>query len=108
MFPDLMVLPMREDLTRLGVEELRTPEEVDKLMRICCNFPMGPLELCDLVGAEIVLHGLETMQKEFGDRFRPAPLLKAMVRAGDIGRKTGRGFYDYTRKPGESERSGGD
>ncbi len=78
------------------------PEEIDKLMRMCCNFPMGPLELCDLAGAEILLHGLETMQKEFGDRFRPAPLLKAMVRADDIGRKTGRGFYDYTRKPGGS------
>ncbi|MFH1382553.1 MAG: 3-hydroxyacyl-CoA dehydrogenase NAD-binding domain-containing protein [Chloroflexota bacterium] len=74
------------------------PEEVDKLMRICCNFPMGPLELCDLVGTEIVLHGLETMQQDFGDRLRPAPLLKTMVTAGDLGRKTGSGFYDYTKK----------
>ncbi|MFC1933317.1 3-hydroxyacyl-CoA dehydrogenase family protein [Chloroflexota bacterium] len=73
------------------------PEEVDKIMRLCCNFPMGPLELCDLVGAEIVLHGLETLQEELGDRLRPVPLLKAMVRAGDLGRKTGRGFYDYTK-----------
>ena len=72
------------------------PEDVDKLMKICCNFPMGPLELCDFAGADIVLRGLETMHKEFGDRLRPAPLLKAMVRSGDLGRKTGRGFYDYT------------
>ncbi len=74
------------------------PEEVDKVMRLCCNFPMGPLELCDLAGADIVLHGLETMTKEFGDRVRPAPILKSMVRSGDLGRKTGKGFYDYTQK----------
>ena len=74
------------------------PEEVDKAMRVCCNFPMGPLELCDLAGADIVLHGLETLNEEFGDRLHPAPLLKTMVRAGDLGRKTGRGFYDYTKK----------
>lgn len=74
------------------------PEEVDKAMRICTNFPMGPLELCDLVGADIVLHGLETLHSEFGDRLRPAPLLASMVRSGDLGRKTGRGFYGYTRK----------
>ena len=74
------------------------PEEVDKAMRLCCNFPIGPLELCDLSGADIVLHGLETMHKEFGDRLKPAPLLKSMVRSGDLGRKTGKGFYDYTQK----------
>lgn len=74
------------------------PEEVDKAMRICCNFPMGPLELCDLAGADIVLHGLETLNEEFGDRLHPAPLLKTMARAGDLGRKTGRGFYDYTKE----------
>ena len=73
-------------------------EEVDRAMRICTNFPMGPLELCDLVGADIVLHGLETLHGEFGDRLRPAPLLASMVRSGDLGRKTGRGFYDYTKK----------
>ena len=74
------------------------PEEVDKAMKICANFPMGPLELCDLVGADIVLHGLETLHGEFGDRLLPAPLLTSMVRAGDLGRKTGRGFYGYTKK----------
>ncbi len=72
------------------------PEQVDKAMKLCCNFPMGPLELCDLAGADIVLHGLETMQKEFGERLRPSPLLVSMVRSGDLGRKTGRGFYDYS------------
>lgn len=71
------------------------PAEIDKAMKICCNFPMGPLELIDLVGAEIVLNGLETMKGDFGDKYTPAPLLKQMVRAGDLGRKTGRGFYKY-------------
>jgi 3-hydroxybutyryl-CoA dehydrogenase len=74
------------------------PEEVDKAVKLCLNHPMGPLELCDLVGADITLHGLETIYAEFGERLMPAPLLKNMVRSGDLGRKTGRGFYDYTQK----------
>jgi 3-hydroxybutyryl-CoA dehydrogenase len=71
------------------------PEEIDKAMKICCNFPMGPLELIDLAGVDIVLHGLETMEKDFGDRYHPAPLLLQLVRAGHLGRKTKRGFYNY-------------
>jgi len=74
------------------------PEEIDKAMRLCCNFPIGPLELCDLAGADIVLHGTETMYAEFGERWMPAPLLKSMVQEGKLGRKAGRGFYDYTQK----------
>jgi 3-hydroxybutyryl-CoA dehydrogenase len=74
------------------------PEEVDKAIKLCLNHPMGPLELCDLAGADVVMHGLETMYEEFGERLMPAPLLKNMVRSGDLGRKTGKGFYDYTQK----------
>jgi 3-hydroxybutyryl-CoA dehydrogenase len=74
------------------------PEEVDKAMKLCCNHPLGPLELCDLAGADIVLHGLETMEKEFGERLKAVPLLKSQVRSGALGRKTGKGFYDYTPK----------
>ena len=71
------------------------PEDVDKAMKLCANFPMGPLELIDLSGADIVLHGLETLKKDFGERFNPTPLLQQMVRAGHLGRKTGKGFYAY-------------
>jgi 3-hydroxybutyryl-CoA dehydrogenase len=74
------------------------PEEVDKAVKLCLNHPMGPLELCDLAGADVVMHGLETMYAEFGERLMPAPLLKNLVRSGDLGRKTGKGFYDYTQK----------
>lgn len=73
------------------------PEEIDKIMKYCCNFPMGPLELIDLAGADILLHVLETMEKEFGDRYHPAPLLRQMVRAQHLGRKTGKGFYNYQK-----------
>jgi len=73
------------------------PEEIDKTMKYCCNFPMGPLELIDLAGADILLHVLETMEEEYGDRYHPAPLLRQMVRAGHLGRKTGKGFYDYQK-----------
>lgn len=79
----------------LCVMDGNDPREVDKAMKLCCNFPIGPLELCDLVGVEIVMHGCETMREEFGDRFRPAPLIVSMVRAGELGRKTGSGFYNY-------------
>ena len=74
------------------------PEEIDKAMKLCCNFPMGPLELIDLAGADILLHVMDTMENEYGDRYHAAPLLRQMVRAGHLGRKTGKGFYDYTKK----------
>lgn len=71
------------------------PEEIDKAMKVCTNFPMGPLELIDLAGVDIVLHGLETMENDFGDRYHPAPLLHQMFRAGHLCRKTKKGFYNY-------------
>jgi 3-hydroxybutyryl-CoA dehydrogenase len=74
------------------------PEEVDKAVKFCLNHPMGPLELCDLAGADTVLHGLEIMHAEFGDRLKPAPILQDLVKKGNLGRKTGKGWYDYSQK----------
>jgi 3-hydroxybutyryl-CoA dehydrogenase len=77
------------------IEEGNKPEDIDKAMELCAGHPMGPCKLLDLVGAEIALHGMETMERDFGDRYKPHPLLKKRVLAGLLGRKTGRGFYEY-------------
>lgn len=77
------------------VQEGNSPEDIDKAMRLCAGHPMGPCTLLDLVGAEIAMHGMETMAKDFGDKYKPHPLLKKMVRAGQLGKKTGQGFYTY-------------
>lgn len=78
------------------VQEGNSPEEIDKAMRLCAGHPMGPCALLDLVGGEIAVHGMETMAKDFGDKYKPHPLLKKMVRAGLLGKKTGQGFHTYT------------
>ncbi|AKG91112.1 3-hydroxyacyl-CoA dehydrogenase [Geoglobus ahangari] len=79
-------------------EGVATKEEIDRGMRLFTNVPMGPLELADLIGLDICLAAIETLHRELGDKYRPCPLLKQMVQAGLLGRKTGRGFYDYTQK----------
>ena len=77
------------------VEEGNKPEEIDKAMVICAGHPMGPCRLLDLVGAEIAMHGMETMEENFGERYKPHPLLRKRVLAGLLGQKTGQGFYKY-------------
>ena len=78
------------------MEGLSTPEEIDKGISLGYNHPMGPLALADFVGLDICLHAMETVHEGFGDpKYRPCPLIKQLVSAGHLGRKTGKGFYEY-------------
>jgi 3-hydroxybutyryl-CoA dehydrogenase len=77
-------------------EGLASPADIDKGMLLGCNHPIGPLALADLIGNDTLLHVMEGLHRELGDKYRPAPILVQLVRAGRFGRKTGRGVYDYT------------
>jgi 3-hydroxybutyryl-CoA dehydrogenase len=79
-------------------EGVGSPEEIDKAIRLGLNYPMGPFELGDLVGLDTRLNNLQYLHEKLGEKYRPAPLLEQYVKAGRLGRKTGRGVYDY-RKP---------
>lgn len=77
-------------------ENIASPEGIDKAMKLGMNHPMGPLELADLIGLDVCLHVMEVLYESYNDsKYRPCPLLKKMVSAGYLGRKTGRGFYKY-------------
>ncbi len=76
-------------------EGLGTKEEIDSIMKMGANHPMGPIELADLVGLDTVLSVMKVLNEAFGSRYQPCPLLTKYVEAGHLGLKTGRGFYDY-------------
>jgi 3-hydroxybutyryl-CoA dehydrogenase len=78
-------------------EGIGTPEEIDKAVRLGLNYPMGPFELADLVGLDTRLHNLNYLHQTLGEKYRPAPLLIQYVKAGRLGKKTGRGVYDYNQ-----------
>ncbi|WP_106496360.1 3-hydroxyacyl-CoA dehydrogenase [Lentibacillus sp. Marseille-P4043] len=77
-------------------EGVATAEDIDKAIRLGLNYPMGPLELCDLVGLDARLNNLNYLHQTLGEKYRPAPLLEQYVKAGRLGRKAGKGVYDYT------------
>ena len=77
-------------------EGLGTAEEIDKAIKLGLNYPMGPFELVDLVGLDVRLNNLKYLHEKLGEKYRPAPLLEQYVKAGRLGRKSGKGVYDYT------------
>jgi len=91
-----VLMPMINEAAFCVMEGVATPEAVDAVMKMGMNHPMGPLELADLIGLDVCLDILEVLYTGFSDsKYRPCPLLRKMVAAGWLGRKSGRGFYTY-------------
>ena len=90
-----VLMPWINEGIRAYDEGVASKSDIDAGLRLGTNAPMGPLELADHIGLDVALHATETLHEELGDRYRPAYLLKRKVEAGDLGKKTGRGFYEY-------------
>ena len=94
-----ILLPMINEAIFVLDEGIAAAAEIDNAMKLGANHPIGPLALADLIGLDVTLSVLSVLYAEHGDpKFRPSPLLKEMVRAGHLGRKTGKGFFEYGRR----------
>ena len=91
-----VLLPMINGAAFCVMEGVATPEAVDAVMKLGMNHPLGPLALADLIGLDVCLAILEVLHRDLGDdKYRPCPLLRKLVAAGRLGRKSGRGFHVY-------------
>jgi 3-hydroxybutyryl-CoA dehydrogenase len=92
-----ILIPALNEAINLVNEDVATPEDIDKAIKLGLNWPMGPLTLLDYVGLDTTLAITEVMVKEINPKYQASPLLRQMVRAGLLGRKTGKGFYDWKK-----------
>lgn len=92
-----VLMPMINDAIYCLHEGVASRENIDSIMKLSANHPMGPLELADLVGLDICLDVLEVLHADLGEKYRPCPLLRKMVAGGKLGRKRGEGFYEYRK-----------